>query len=76
MKSYEFKSKCSCGGIGCAMCEVKMTLKQEEPGYVYSGSIKSDDPQILPVDKKIPVTKLFDKNKLNCNIKAILGKGR
>lgn len=76
LKSYEFKDKCKCGGIGCAMCEVKMSLKQSDDGYVYSGSIKSDDPQIIPVDSEIPITKLFKGNKIELNLKAILGKGK
>ena len=76
LKSYTFKDKCSCGGIGCAMCEVKMTLTQDSEGYIYSGSIKSDDPQIVPVDEKIPITKLFGESKFEANMKAILGTGR
>ena len=76
LTSYEFKSKCKCGGIGCAMCEVKMSLKQSEDGYVYSGSIRSDDPQIVPIDEKIPITKLFNGNILELNLKAILGQGK
>lgn len=76
LTSYEFKDKCKCGGIGCAMCEVKMSLKQSENGYVYSGSIKSDDPQIVPVDTEIPITKLFKSHELELNLKAILGRGK
>lgn len=76
LKSYTFKELCKCGGIGCAMCEVKMSLSADKAGYVYSGSIKSDDPQIVPVDKEIPITKLFGNNKFELNLKAVLGKGR
>lgn len=76
LKSYNFKNQCSCGGVGCALCEVKLTLTQNEAGYVYSGSIKSDDPQIVPVDKKIPITKLFGNSSIQLNLKAILGVGR
>ncbi len=76
LTSYVFREGCSCGGIGCAMCEVKMTLSQDEEGYVYSGSIKSDDPKIIPVDNKIPITKLFGDSKFEVNLKAILGTGR
>lgn len=77
LKSYNFKETCKCGGIGCALCEVKLTLKGEGKGYVYSGSIKSDDPQIVPVDEKIPITKLFgDNSELELNLRAVLGVGR
>lgn len=75
LSSYNFKSHCSCGGVGCAMCEVKMTLSQNENGYVYSGSIQSDDPQIVPVDKNIPITKLFSNKAIELNLKAVLGTG-
>lgn len=74
-KSYNIKSKCTCGGVGCALCEVKMTLSCDEEGYVMSSLIKSDDPQIVPVYENIPITKLFD-GKVEFNMKAILGTGR
>lgn len=76
LKSYNFRETCSCGGIGCALCEVKMSIKQDEEGYVYSGSIKSDDPKIVPVDENIPITKLFGNKSIEINMKAVLGKGR
>jgi len=75
LSSYNLKSECKCGGIGCALCEVSMHLKQDEDGYVYSGSITSDDPQIVPVDKEIPITKLFNGKTLELNLKAVLGNG-
>lgn len=76
LKSYNFRDECSCGGIGCALCEVKMGLLAEDEGYVLSGLIKSDDPQIVPVDKNIPITKLFKDKKIELNLKAILGVGK
>ncbi len=76
LKSYNFKENCSCGSLGCALCEVKLTLVQNKEGYVYSGSIKSDDPQIVPFDKNIPITKLFPNKKIELNMKAVLGTGR
>jgi len=76
LTSYNFKEKCSCGALGCALCEVKMTLSQDKEGYVYSSSIKSDDPQVIPADKNIPITKLFPNKKIELNMKAILGTGR
>ncbi len=75
LKSYNLKSKCKCGGIGCALCEVKMSLASSEEGYVNSGLIKSDDPQIVPVDEEIPITYLFPEKKLELNLKAVLGRG-
>lgn len=76
LKSYNFKESCKCGGVGCALCEVKLTLKQDEEGYVYSGAIKSDDPKIVPADTEIPVTKLFGEKKIELSMRACLGRGR
>lgn len=76
LKSYNLKSACKCGGVGCALCEVKMALASNEEGYVYSGAIKSDDPQITPVDKEIPITMLFPGKKMELNLKAVLGTGK
>ncbi len=75
-EGYNFKSECKCGGIGCALCEVKMYLKQDKDGYVYSGLIKSDDPAIVPVDTEIPITKLFNGKGIELNMKAVLGIGK
>ncbi len=75
LKSYNFKSECSCGGVGCALCEVKLSLFQDEEGYVNSGALQSDDPQIIPVDKDIPITKIFPGKKIELNLKAVLGTG-
>ncbi len=75
LKSYNFKESCKCGGIGCALCEVSMSLKQEEEGLVLSSSIKSDDPNIVPTIENMAITKLFQKQKLEVNMKAQLGKG-
>jgi len=75
-KSYNFKNDCKCGGIGCALCEVKMSLAAETPGYVLAESIKSDDPKVIPADLKLPITKLFGEKKIELNMKAVLGTGR
>lgn len=76
LKDYNSKDKCKCQGVGCALCEVNLTLKSNGEGYVYSGDLKSDDPQISPVDEKIPVTKVFGKKEVDLRAKAVLGTGR
>ncbi|MCA9487070.1 DNA-directed RNA polymerase subunit D [Candidatus Woesearchaeota archaeon] len=76
LKSYNLRRDCSCGGVGCALCEVKMSLKKEGEGTVYSGEIKSEDPKIVPSDKEIPITKLFGSSCVEVNLKALLGRGR
>ncbi len=76
LKSYNFREDCKCGGIGCALCEVKMTLKADTEGFVYSKELNSDDPKIVPANDEIPITKLFGSKKLEVNMKATLGTGR
>ena len=34
LKSYDPKDECKCGGVGCAKCELKITLKCGRNGYV------------------------------------------
>jgi DNA-directed RNA polymerase subunit D len=76
LNTYNLKNECKCGGIGCALCEVKMSLISNQEGYVYSKSIKSDDPKIVPVSEDIQITKLFPNKKIELNIRAVLGKGK
>ena len=76
LDTYNFKSECKCGGIGCSLCEVKLSLKKEEPGYVYASDLKSNDPEVYPVYGETPIVKLFGNQVLELNCVAVLGKGR
>lgn len=76
LSSYNKKEDCKCGGIGCALCEVKLSLSANEEGFVLSGAIKSDDPKVVPAFDSIPVTKLFGDKKVEANLVAQLGTGR
>jgi len=76
LDTYNFKSECKCGGIGCSLCEVKLSLKKEEPGYVYASDLKSNDPEVFPVYEKMPLVKLFGNQVLELNCIATLGRGR
>lgn len=74
--NYNLRDECKCGGVGCALCEVNFSLQKQEPGFVYSGDMKSDDPAITPVYENIPITKLIEEQNLEFTAKATLGKGR
>ena len=76
LSDYNMKKDCKCGSVGCALCEVKMSVSQSEAGYVYSGSIKSEDPAVKPAFDTIPVTKLLDSQEVEANVVAVLGVGR
>lgn len=76
LKDYNKRNECSCGGVGCSLCEVTLTLQTDSEGYVYSSELKSDDPQIAPVDVKIPITKVYGNRGVEVKAKAVLGCGR
>jgi len=76
LKTYNIKEGCKCKGEGCARCEVKMSLKEKEPGYVYASQIKSKDPKIKPVFGKTPIAKLKKGQKIELVATAVLGKGK
>jgi len=76
LKSYNLKDKCKCEGVGCAQCELKITLKVGKKGYVYAGEAQSTDPKCTFVYEKMPLTKLLAKQKVDITMTAVLGKGK
>ena len=77
LSAYNLPSECKCKGNGCALCQVNLTIDVKGPGTVYSSDLKSDDPKVVPVYDRMPITKLNDKNQ-NLRIEAVatLGTGR
>ncbi|WP_010479016.1 DNA-directed RNA polymerase subunit D [Thermococcus zilligii] len=55
---------------------VTLSLQAEGPGVVYSGDLKSDDPEIKPANPNIPIVKLAEGQKLALNAYARLGRGK
>ncbi|MEK6907084.1 MAG: DNA-directed RNA polymerase subunit D [Nanoarchaeota archaeon] len=76
LKSYNLKDECKCKGKGCALCELKLTLKKDGPGMVYSSDLKSTDPKATPVYNEMPIVELTKKQSLELIATAILGKGK
>ncbi|HLC74302.1 MAG TPA: DNA-directed RNA polymerase subunit D [Candidatus Nanoarchaeia archaeon] len=76
LSSYTIKQECSCGGEGCAKCQLKITLKAAKKGLVTAGEAKSADPKCTFVYDDMPVVKLAAKQKLEIEAIAILGRGR
>jgi len=76
LKSYNMMSECKCKGAGCASCTVKLTLKAQGPCTVYSSDIKTKDPEIKPINGKMPIVKLLEGQELEFEATAILGQGR
>ena len=76
LKSYNLKEECKCKGKGCAICELKLILKAEGSGIVYSSQLKSSDPKAIPVYEEMPIVELTKKQSLELTATAILGKGK
>ena len=76
LSSYTLKSACSCGGEGCAKCELKITLKVAKKGLVIAGEAQSADPKCTFAFEDMPVVKLAAKQKIEIEATAILGHGR
>jgi DNA-directed RNA polymerase subunit D len=76
LKSYNMMSECKCKGAGCASCTVKLTLKAQGPCTVYSSDIKTKDPEIKPINGKMPIVKLLEGQELELEATAILGQGK
>jgi len=76
LKTYVPRSECTCKGQGCAKCTVTLSLDMKGPGTVYSGEIKSTDPEIYPLYDKIPIAKITPEQSLKFEAKAEIGTGK
>ena len=56
--------------------KVKLVLEKEGPCTVYSKDIKSTDPKIEVIDKKIPIVKLSKDARLKVEMQAVMQSGR
>ncbi len=75
-KSYVLKEDCTCKGVGCAKCELKITLKAAKKGIVTASEAKSQDPKCTFVYEDMPIVKLATKQKIEFEATAVLGKGK
>ncbi|MHA1933412.1 MAG: DNA-directed RNA polymerase subunit D, partial [Promethearchaeota archaeon] len=80
LEAYKLPQDCDCGGFGCSLCQVSLTCEvintTNTPLEVYSGDLKSNDPQITPVDSRIPIVKIDKNNQLILEAYASLGKAK
>lgn len=80
LDSYNLPEECPCKSeFGCNLCRVTLTLDveaKEGTRTVYSGELKSENPEITPVSEKIPIIKLAKGQKLRLEAYARLGKGK
>ncbi|MHA1304535.1 MAG: DNA-directed RNA polymerase subunit D [Candidatus Heimdallarchaeaceae archaeon] len=74
-----FRDECDCGGIGCNLCTVTLTLSKEtgqEQTMVYSGDLVSAQEGVEPINNKIPIVKLGPNQALELECMAQLGTGK
>ncbi|MFH1439125.1 MAG: DNA-directed RNA polymerase subunit D [Candidatus Woesearchaeota archaeon] len=76
LKSYFIPEECKCKGVGCAQCQLKITLKAKGPKTVYASQMKSKDPNIQPVYPETPIVKLLKDQELEFVATAIVGRGK
>ncbi len=76
LETYSLKSKCKCGGNGCARCELTFTIDKKGPGIVYAEDIKFADPSVKSAYPKMPVVKLLENQNMKAEGKATMGCGK
>ena len=76
LKTYNTVEECTCKGKGCAKCTVTLSMDVKGPGTVYSGELKSTDPEIMPVHDKIPLAKITPEQSIKFEARAELGNGK
>ncbi len=76
LEKYNLKEECACKGEGCPSCQVSLRLNVEGPRIVYSGDFISDDPDVAPAYKDIPIVKLKEGQQLMLEATARLGFGK
>ncbi len=78
---FTVASECeNCGGEGCHVCSVSLTLdveaNDEDVTSVYSKDLISNDSKIVPVADKIQVAKLGPGQKITLEAIAMMGRGK
>lgn len=77
LDSYVLPEECECKSeTGCNRCRTVITLgaeAEDSARTVYSGDLKPEDPDIIPVSPRIPVVKLVPGQKIKLEAYAKLG---
>ena len=80
LDTYNLPEECKCESeFGCNLCRANLTLEAEateKTRTVYSGELKPENPNIIPVSDKIPIAKLATEQRLNLEAYDRLGKGK
>jgi DNA-directed RNA polymerase subunit D len=73
--SMVLASECDCEEDNCSRCSVSLLLKEKGPKTVYSGDLKSQDPEVVPCNDTIPLLKLKEGEEVELIAIAQLGLG-
>ena len=80
LEDYLLPEDCDCESeLGCPKCRVILTLDveaEDDTITVYSGEMESEDPNIVPASKNIPLAKLAPNQAIRFEAYAQLGKGK
>jgi DNA-directed RNA polymerase subunit D len=80
LKNYNLPRDCECGGYGCSLCQVSLTCEVTNTSnkslVISSGDLKSNDPDVIPVNPEIPILKIDKNAKVIIEAYAILGTGK
>lgn len=80
LDSYNLPEECKCESeFGCNLCRANLTLETKDTdkiSTIYSGEMKPENPDIIPVSDKIPLVKLAPDQKVKFEAYARLGKGK
>lgn len=74
LESLVLSEDCDCEDH-CSRCSVSLVLKGKGPKTLYSGDLKSEDPNLKPALETIPLVKLKDGEELELEAIAKLGMG-
>jgi DNA-directed RNA polymerase subunit D len=80
LNAYNLPEECECKSeFGCPLCRVSLTLDAEAveaTKTVHSGSLTSENPQIMPVSPNVTLVKLAPGQKIKLEAYAKLGRGK
>ena len=80
LDAYNLPEECSCGSeFGCPLCRASFTLdvgSEEGIRVVYSGDLIPENPDIAPVNDRVPIVKLSSGQRIRLEAYARLGKGK
>jgi len=74
-EKINMREECECGGKGCPKCEVVFAVEKTGPATVYSGDMKSSNPEVKPTSPDFPIVELLNGQSIKFEAVAHLGTG-